>query len=325
MSTSGEQPKPAGNRVAAIDVGSNTVLCLVADVGGEVPIRVSDEATITGLGRGVFDRGMLDDAAMERTLEAIGRHAEAARRLGARMLVGVGTSALREARDRDRFVRRARGLLDAFDVIDGETEARLTYEGATVGLSIAGERAVLDIGGGSTEIARGETEPRSCVSLPLGSVRLHERRIASDPPSSAELARLREDIEHVLDAHDLLDLPPLVALAGTATTVACVARSIPWREVERVHGLVLDREEIERVARELASRTRHSRANDPCIEPARADVLVAGAEIFAAIVRRSRSRAVTISDGGLRWAIAQRLGRGEPVSGLAAGARAGAC
>jgi len=298
-------PASSASRVAAFDVGSNTVLCLVAERdqrGGLV--RVVDRATITGLGRGSFGRGTLEDAAIERTSAALRSLVEEARSLGARTLVGVGTSALRDARDRDRFVDRARALLDRFEVISGDDEARLTFEGATAGLVVEGEHTVLDIGGGSTEIAIGTDHATRRSSLQLGSVRLFERRLASDPPSPAELAALLDDIERTLDAHDVHALPPILALAGTATTVACVARSVPWAAIDRVHGLVLSRGEIAEVARSLASRSSADRRRDPSIEPQRADVLVAGALILAALTARSVHDRVTISDGGLRWALA---------------------
>ncbi len=292
-------------RVAAFDVGSNTVLCLVAERALDGSLgRVVDRATITGLGRGAFAEGKLDDGAIARTLAALRAHAEQARALGASRLVGVGTSALRDARDRDRFVDRAREILDRFDVISGDDEARLTFDGAAAGLTIDGERTVLDIGGGSTEIAIGTERATRRTSLQLGSVRLFERRLASDPPSRAELDLLRDDVERALDQHAIADLPPILALAGTATTVACVARSIPWPEIDRVHGTVLSRHEIEDVARTLAARSSGARRADPHIEPARADVLVAGAILFARVVARGTSDRVTISDGGLRWALA---------------------
>lgn len=292
-------------RVAAFDVGSNAVLCLVAEraEGGALG-RVVDRATITGLGRGSFGRGTLDDAAIERTIAAVAAHAAEARALGVGTLVGIGTSALRDARDRDRFVDRARTILDRFEVISGDEEARLTFEGAFVGLAIEGERTVLDIGGGSTEIAIGVDRATQRTSLQLGSVRLFERHLANDPPSPGELDALVRTIDDALDAHGITALPPIVALAGTATTVACVARSIPWPEVDRVHGMSLTRGEIDDVARSLTIRTSEQRRADPSIEPPRADVLVAGAILLSRVVARSTSDRVTISDGGPRWALA---------------------
>lgn len=304
-------PASSAPRVAAFDVGSNTVLCLVAEraEGGALG-RVVDRATITGLGRGSFERGTLEDAAIERTIEALRSHVAEARSLGASTLVGVGTSALRDARDRDRFVDRARALLDRFEVISGDEEARLTFEGATAGLVVEGERTVLDIGGGSTEIAIGIDHATRRSSLQLGSVRLFERHLRSDPPSPGELDALRDDVERALDAHAIAALPPLLALAGTATTVACVARSIAWPEVDRVHGMVLSRDEIDAVARSLAARSSAERRADRTIEPQRADVLVAGAVLLSCVAARSVSDRVTISDGGLRWALAaQALAR----------------
>jgi exopolyphosphatase/guanosine-5'-triphosphate,3'-diphosphate pyrophosphatase len=295
-------------RVAAIDVGSNTVLCLVAERALDGSLRrVVDRATITGLGRGAFGRGTLGDEALARTIAAVRAHASEARALGAEHVLGVGTSALRDASDRERFAALARETLDAFDVISGDEEARLTFEGAAAGLALEdAEHTVLDIGGGSTEIAIGREAARSRTSLQLGSVRLFERHLASDPPSSAELAALEADVERALDASGVGELPPLVALASTATTVACVVRAIPYEEVDRVHGLVLDREEISLASRELAARTSEERRCDRRIEPARADVLVAGAILFARVCARSASPRVRISDGGLRWALAER-------------------
>lgn len=297
------------SRVAAIDVGSNTVLCLVAERAPDGSLRrVVDRATITGLGRGAFGRGTLDDAAIARTIAAVRAHAGEARAIGATHVRGVGTSALRDARDRERFVALAREALDSFDVISGDDEARLTFEGAAAGLALEdAERAVLDIGGGSTEIAIGRDTARARTSLQLGSVRLFERHLASDPPSAAEIAALEDHVDRTLDAHAIADLPPLLALAGTATTVACVARDLPFEEIERVHGMVLERDEIVAVSRDLARRTSESRRRDPRIEPARADVLVAGAILFARVAARSTSPRVTISDGGLRWALAAEL------------------
>ncbi len=297
-----------GARIAALDVGSNTVLCLVAERVPDGSLRrVLDRATITGLGRGAFARGLLDDAAIERTLAAMRAHASEARSLGATLVRGVGTSALRDARDRARFVAPAQEVLDAFEVISGDEEARLTFEGAAAGLSLGpDEHTVLDIGGGSTEIAIGRGSPRWRTSLQLGSVRLFERHLASDPPSAAQVAALESEVDRALDACGVGALPPLLALAGTATTVACVARRVPFEEIERVHGMVLERDEIVAVARALADKTCEERRCDPCIEPARADVLVAGALLFARVAARSSSSKVAISDGGLRWALAER-------------------
>lgn len=303
-------------RTAAIDVGSNSVLCLVAERRDGQLRRVADRASVTGLGRGSFGTGRLADAAIERTLLALREHAREARALGARSVHGVGTSALRDADDRDRFVDAAREILDSFEVISGDEEARMTFDGALAGLTLDGpgdgagdgvpEHTVLDIGGGSTEIAIGRTSAVQRTSLQLGAVRLFERHLHGDPPSAVEIGALQDEVDRALDAHGIAALPPIVALAGTATTLACVARDIPWSEVERVHGLELDAAEIAETARMLAARPHADRSTDPRIEPARADVLVAGALLFARIAARARSARVTISDGGLRWALVAR-------------------
>ncbi len=346
-------------RVCAIDVGSNTVLSLVAERGARGELRaLADCAAVTGLGRGSFEDGRLRDDAIERTWAALERFVRDARALRAGAVHGVGTSALRDARDRERFVARARRLLDTFDVVSGEEEARLSFEGAGAERTIDFEHAMLDIGGGSTELAVGLGAPRArvtariarrdpssrarwlggreahadslggreglwadpptrkeqheagqlirAVSLPLGSVRLFERHLASDPPSASSIAALEADVDRALDAARLTALPKIVALAGTATTMACVVTGTAHHDVARVMDRELDVEALARAADALARTTLAERRADPRIEPARADVIVAGAIVFARVARRSGCPRVLVTNGGLRWAVARR-------------------
>jgi exopolyphosphatase/guanosine-5'-triphosphate,3'-diphosphate pyrophosphatase len=223
----------------------------------------------------------------------------------------VGTSALRDARGGADFVREAAALLgEAPRVISGDEEARLTFRGALAGLSLPpGPAAVVDIGGGSTEIIFGASDAAGvslerAVSLDIGSVRLTERYLPSDPPTADEILALQAEVDRQLAA--LLPHPEatLVAVAGTATTLAAVAREIVPYEGARVHGLSLEAAEIDALARRLAALPVAARRALPGLEPKRADVIAAGALLLARVLRWGAWSRLTVSDRGVRWGLA---------------------
>lgn len=304
------------SRVAAIDVGSNTVLMRIAAPG----VVLADRAVITGLGRGLARNGALDDAAIERTVVALTRFAEEARTLGASIRC-VGTSALRDAPDRARFVEAARKRAGVdVEVISGEREAELAFLGATDGLPITRGAliTVVDVGGGSTEIAVGEAGVAigRGVSVDVGSVRLLPL-VPSDPPTALELAALHAAIDTALDAASppFAVGTPLVALAGTALTVGAIALSRSHDDLGALHGSRLDVRQIAGVAEEMGRRTLAARAADPSVAPERADVILPGSAILAAVVARSGATEVLLSDGGVRVGVLRESLDGSPISG----------
>ncbi len=295
-------------RVAAIDVGTNTVLAsIVALEGNDQDARlVWDGARITRLGQGVGTSRRLRDDAMARTLEAVRALASEARARGAERVVGVGTSALRDAENRDVFVAPAREALDGFEVISGEREAELTFRGAFVGLPRPeGAVTVVDIGGGSTEIVRGEGDRVTArASVDVGSVRLSERHGVRDAaPSPALLAAIRADVARAM-GHVAI-APPLVMLAGTATNVAAVARGIDLAAgAPQPHGVRVEAAALRHAVERITAVGRAERARLIGIEPGREDVIVAGALVFEHVMARAGVGEVTISDGGVRLGLA---------------------
>jgi len=293
----------ADKRVAAIDVGTNTVLCLVAERRDGAFVVLEDMQAIPRLGRGVDGARMLQPASMERAWEALEDFARKARALGAKV-IGVGTSALRDATNRDIFVERARRSCDRFDVISGQREAELTFRGACHQLASSEERVcVVDIGGGSTECVIGSASVIEAKwSLDVGSVRLFERHLKHDPPTHAECDALMRDVLELLTPLPA-SLPPIIACAGTATTVAGWLRGVPADEHHALHGTAFDADTLRDAALRLAMMTTAARAQHAAIEPLRADVLAAGALLLASIAERS-DEPVRISTGGLRVGVA---------------------
>lgn len=294
-------------RVAAIDVGTNAVLMLVASAGrGRALLRVADHARITRLGQGIDASRRLAPEAIARTLQVLREYRELADAHGARV-VAVGTSALRDARDAATFLAPARDILGGpIEVVSGLREAELTYWGGLEGLALEQQAiVVVDIGGGSTEIVTGtRTTISARASIDVGSVRLYERYADRDPPSRQAIARMREAIERALEqgAPALPSDCQLVAIAGTATTIAAIARGIGRAPLDR--GATISTDEACAVAERLARMTTAERGAIAGMDPGRADVILAGAVILAEIAERSGVKQLTISDGGVRVGLA---------------------
>ncbi len=304
-------------RVGAIDIGTNTVLLLVAEPDARgVLTAVEDFATITRLGQGVDKTRALDPDAIARTTACLDAYAAHVKRLGVTRIDVVGTSAMRDAAGGEivrAHVKRVLGV-DA-RVISGDEEARVSFAGATSGLGFAGARTgevgVFDIGGGSTEVILGAvpSDVRWARSFDVGSVRLTERHVRSDPPTEGELARVREDAKAAFSG-----VPPFagvpVGVAGTMTTLAAVFLALGTYDGARVHGLELATADLRRVVATLAALPVAERRKVTGLEPKRADVIVAGGEVALALLDHWGARAVRISDRGVRWGIAQALARG---------------
>lgn len=295
-------------RYAAIDVGTNTVLLLVAERRGAALAPVLERAEITRLGRGVDATGRLDPAAIRDTVRVLAEYAAAARALGARVLACVATSAARDAANGAEFFAAAReqaGLSP--EIISGDEEARLVYASAFRDFGAGGALAVLDVGGGSTEFIVGEgPAPRARTSLQVGAVRLTERHVTTDPIAPAEWARVRAAARSALAP--LADLAPrdgatLVGVAGTVTTLCAVAQALPVYDAGKVHGAVMTRGEVEALLVRLAALPVAARAALPGMEPKRADVILAGGAVVAEAMALAGFDRLTVSDRGVRWGL----------------------
>jgi exopolyphosphatase/guanosine-5'-triphosphate,3'-diphosphate pyrophosphatase len=299
-------------RVAAIDVGTNTVLLTVAERRGRSFQPVVERAEITRLGRGVDRTGRLDPAAIADTVVVIARYAAEARSLGVTRIAAVATSAARDASNGAEFfeaTRAAAGLLP--EIIPGGEEARLVHLSAWSDFGTPGRRlAVLDVGGGSSELTwGGGPVPEGRRSFQMGAVRLTERTSPGDPPSGEDLKSMRAAAREALlevkeiRASGALAGARLVAVAGTVTTLAAVAQALPEYDALRVHGSTLSLRDLTALLDRLASLSTAERALLPGMEPKRADVIVAGAILVATALELVGFDALTVSDRGVRWGL----------------------
>jgi len=295
-------------KLGTIDIGTNTTLLLVAEGAAPQAVRVlADRSEITRLGRGIGTDGRLHEEGIHRTLEVLRGYAALAKEHQAPLLA-VGTEALRRAPNRDDFLQPAAAILGApVEVITGTREAELTYRAAATSFPelSRGHLSVVDIGGGSTEVilAR-DGQLESCISLPLGSVRLTEAHLRHDPPTPDEISALLAAI-----ASALAGLPRpaagvhLVGTAGTVTSLAAMAQGLPSYDPDRVHGFRLSRAALDAECARLGRLSQAERERIVGLDPRRADVIFAGANILRALAERFAVEEIRVSDRGIRWGL----------------------
>ena len=305
--------------IATIDVGTNTTLLLVARPRPGAPLAeaevLTEAAEITRLGRGIGGDGRLGDEGIARTLDVLTRYAAIARAHDAE-ITAIGTEALRRAPNAEAFLDPARERLGVpVQVIDGDREAALTFRAVAESFPAeiaAGRVLVVDIGGGSTELVvseRGKVSFRR--SLPLGSVRLHERFIRHDPPAADEASALEREVARALDeAGEAFAAGPttaLIGVAGTVTSLAAMALRLTSYDPALVHGSRLALATLDEQIAHLGNSTQAERERMAGLDPRRADVIFAGALLLRAIARRARVDEVRASDRGIRYGLFYEL------------------
>jgi exopolyphosphatase/guanosine-5'-triphosphate,3'-diphosphate pyrophosphatase len=301
-------------RVAAIDCGTNSIRLLVADIAADRLVDVTRRMEIVRLGQGVDRTGRLAPEAIERTRVALAGYAEAIRELGAGPVRMVATSASRDATNAASFRAMVAGTLGTEpDVITGDEEARLSFTGAVRGLGdTPAPYLVADIGGGSTELVIGCSTVDAARSVDVGCVRLTERHLHDDPPTSAQVAAAEKDIVDAValaaETVPLTSARTFVGLAGSVTTVTALALGLTAYEPDRIHHARISYEQVDAVTEMLLHATRAERAALPVMHPGRVDVIAAGALVLRGIMRRASLTNVIASEhdilDGIAWSLA---------------------
>lgn len=309
-------------RIAAIDVGSNSVRLLVAEYDAASGLTIVDELKDQPrLAAGLARTGCLNEAAMDRAIQTLGRMREVCQRRGVRRIAAVATAAVREADNGPWFVRRVRQELDIpLLIIDADTEAALSYRSVAHHFPLAGARAlVADIGGGSLElIGAVDGLVELTLSLPLGAVRLTELYLTGERSVQRELAVLRKHVRKQLKrelSNREWAAATVIGSGGTFTTLGRVSRARRGLPAgESVHGVAVDTAEVERLLDWLASRSPEQRRQVPGLNPERADIILAGLAVTAELLDWVRTRSLTVSAFGLREGLLLEMaGAEEPV------------
>ncbi len=301
-------------RVAAIDCGTNAVRLLIADVNGDRLTDVARRMEIVRLGEGVDRTGRLAPEAIDRTRLALLGYAAEIAELGIGPVRMVATSASRDASNAGDFRAMVRSVLGVDpEVITGDEEARLSFDGAVGGLRAEPPYLVVDIGGGSTEFVTGTSAVEAALSVDIGCVRMTERHLRSDPPTAAEIAATERDVTAAVD-RALAAVPgraagTLVGLAGSVTTVAGLALDLPAYDSARIHHARISYDQVAKVTADLLAATVAERRTLPVMHPGRADVIGAGALILRIVMERSGHSSVVASEHDILDGIAFGLAR----------------
>lgn len=320
LSSGGPQPRHGDGdvRISAIDIGSNSIRQIIADVSPSGGIRVVDEMKAAPrLGAGLRANGRLNEGAMDDAVAVLSRMATLAEQLGAKRTRVVATSAVRDAENGSEWLARVReetGL--RVTILSGEEEARLGFRSAVAHFDLASGRAVvMDIGGGSLEVAlsAGGLVER-LFSLPLGTIRLTERYLGkgSNPSAMKKLRRkVRKRLRDELSARDWRGAQ-IIGSGGTFTNLGGIMLARQGLHTARsAHGTIVSRVDLEHVVSWLASLSPAERQAVPGLNPARADIIVAGLAVAAEVLARIEAGSLVVSSYGIREGILLDLARVE--------------
>ncbi len=302
-------------RVAAIDCGTNSIRLLIADVAGDNFREISRDMEIVRLGQGVDKTGQFHPDAIARTLRAVDKYASEIARRGVEKIRFCATSATRDASNRQFFIDGVVERLGiAPEVISGEEEAFLSFTGATKELpdSLA-PFLVIDIGGGSTEFVLGNRKVIAAKSVNIGCVRMSERHFLHDPATVTEIESARIDIQKAISEAsqhvDIKGAKSLIAVAGTATTVAAAALELPTYDRHSIHLSRISADKTHEVSEMFLRMNRSERTALGYMHPGRVDVIGAGSLVLSEIMKATGAKEFIASESdildGMAWSLGQ--------------------
>jgi exopolyphosphatase / guanosine-5'-triphosphate,3'-diphosphate pyrophosphatase len=299
-------------RIASIDIGTNTILLLIADVDENgIQKILQDEQVIARLGKGVDADGIINDDTFIRAENYLKAYKATCNEYSVNKIVAVGTSALRDAKNRNEFCKYIYNKVGiSIEVISGDEEAQWTYRGGISEFHGRSELfSVIDIGGGSTEIITGDAiRITSKTSINIGSVRLTERILKGSPPETSSIIEAHEYISSLIPHNVIMNISStfVIGVAGTLTTLASLHQQLPNYIPEKVNGYTLQYEDVCSMFALLKDKTLEQIKLYPQISSGRADIILAGILILAGIMEKANLHNITVSDRGLRYGMLYR-------------------
>jgi exopolyphosphatase/guanosine-5'-triphosphate,3'-diphosphate pyrophosphatase len=300
-------------RVAAIDCGTNSIRLLIADVEGTNFREIHRDMEIVRLGQGVDKTGQFAPEAITRTLSAVDKYAIEIAKRGVEKIRFCATSATRDATNRNLFIDGVKERLGIEpEVIPGEVEAALSFQGATKDFNKAeGPFLVIDIGGGSTEFVFGINEVEFAKSMNIGCVRMSERHFTGGEADPGQIASAIEDIDEAIkEAGKIVPITKattLIAVAGTATTVAAAALELPAYDRYAIHLSRIPAEKVHTISKMYLAMKREERERLGYMHPGRVDVIGAGALVLSRIMLATGAKEFVASESdildGMAWSL----------------------
>lgn len=303
-------------RVAAIDCGTNSIRLLIADIDGANFREILRDMEIVRLGQGVDQTGQFHPDAIARTLVAVDKFAAEIAKRGVEKIRFCATSATRDATNRQLFIDGVRDRLGIEpEVISGEEEAALSFAGAVKELDpSAGPFLVVDIGGGSTEFVYGSATVQSAKSVNIGCVRMTERHFANDPATQDQIEAARVDIQAAIATAaaivPITTAKTLIAVAGTATTVAAAALNLDHYDRYAIHLSHISAQQVHDAAQMFLTKTREERLQLGYMHPGRVDVIPAGALVLSEIMKATGATEFIASESDILDGMARSLANG---------------
>ena len=303
------------SRVAAIDCGTNSIRLLIADISGDNFREITRRMEIVRLGQGVDKNKAFHPEALDRTLHAVAEYSDEIARRGVSKIRFCATSATRDASNRDIFIDGVKSLLGVEpEVISGEEEAALSFAGATREMNGRGAPyLVIDIGGGSTEFVFGSEKVEFAKSQNVGCVRMSERHFSELPPKPIEIKNAQQDIDAAINgAAEFVPIQKahtLIAVAGTATTVAAAALGLSSYDRNAIHLSRISAAQTHQIAERFLQMNRDEIAALPFMHPGRVDVIAAGSLVLSRIMAISGAQEFVASESdildGMAWSLAE--------------------
>lgn len=306
-----EQPM----RVAAIDCGTNSIRLLIADIDGTNFREIVRDMEIVRLGQGVDQTGQFHPDAITRTLAAVDKFAAEIAKRGVEKIRFCATSATRDATNRQLFIDGVQQRLGIQpEVISGDEEAALSFAGAIQELDPSeGPFLVVDIGGGSTEFVYGSATVQSAKSVNIGCVRMTERHFANDPATPEQVEAARTDIQAAIATAagivPITTAKTLIAVAGTATTVAAAALNLDHYDRYAIHLSRISAQQVHDAAHMFLTKTREQRLQLGYMHPGRVDVIPAGALVLSEIMKATGATQFVASESDILDGMARSLAR----------------
>ncbi|MFQ5554992.1 MAG: exopolyphosphatase [Acidimicrobiia bacterium] len=294
-------------RVAAVDIGTNTTRLLIAKVDRSDLLHkerlewLDRQTTVTRLGQGVDETRMLSEEAIDRTVAALSEFGAAIRARHVEAVRAVATSATRDASNRHEFLARAQLALGVgLEVIPGDEEAALAFRGAVSGLDVTRPVLVIDLGGGSTEFVTGSDRVDSATSVDIGSVRITERFLRTQPAPQDAVEAASRHAAQAFASVALRPAPPtIVGVAGTFTSLAAINLELEAYDPAAVHGSFLTEGQLGRLVGDLRVLDLDELQAIPSLDPARAPVILGGAIVALAAVRSTGADGLVVSEADM--------------------------
>lgn len=288
-------------KIGAIDIGTNSMRLLTADLIDNKLTNRKKYVNTTRIGQGVDENGFITEEAMDRNINALKEYHDKCMEYGCEEIYCMGTSALRDSKNSDEFIKRAKieAGIDV-NVVDGEIEAKLGFSGVTNGIDKDEDILVIDIGGGSTEFIFGNKEGiKRNVSINIGALRLTEKYLSegySDSAFSNMREFINEQIKEIITYLNEKEIGCVCGIGGTITSLSAVNQNLEVYSMEKVHGSRITREEVQIMMEKFVKCSDEERKNINGLQPKRADIIAAGTEILICIMDNLSKKEVIVSE-----------------------------